>query len=356
MRSDDPRGARREVPPIIDSVLRAGEGRILRKLKRISEQINSIEDDFAAMSDADLRGMTDEFKQRLADGETLDDILPEAFATVREAARRTLGQRAFDVQLMGGAALHLGNIAEMRTGEGKTLTGVLPAYLNALTGKGVHVVTVNDYLAKRDAEWMGRVHHFLGLEVGVILADMDPAVRRKQYAADITYGTNNEFGFDYLRDNMAWQLEDCVQRGYNYAIVDEVDSILIDEARTPLIISGPAEQSPRWYTEFAKIAPRLRKSEEEDDGGDYEVDEKKRTVGVQESGVEKVEDWLGIDNLYESVNTPLVSFLNNAIKAKELYKKDKDYVIVNGEVLIVDEFTGRMLHGRRYNEGMHQAI
>jgi preprotein translocase subunit SecA len=342
------------VPPIIDSVLRAGEGRILRKLKRISEQINSIEDEFVAMSDADLRGLTGEFRQRYADGETLDELLPEAFAAVREAAKRTLGQRAFDVQLMGAAALHMGNIAEMRTGEGKTLTGVFPAYLNALAGQGVHVVTVNDYLAKRDSEWMGRVHHFLGLEVGVILADMDPAVRRKQYAADITYGTNNEFGFDYLRDNMAWQLEDCVQRGHHYAIVDEVDSILIDEARTPLIISGPAEQSPRWYQEFAKIAPRLRRGE--DGEGDYEVDEKKKTVGILETGVQKVEDWLGIDNLYDPVNTPLVSFLNNSIKAKELYKKDKDYVVMNGEILIVDEFTGRILHGRRYNEGMHQAI
>ena len=344
------------MPPIIDSVLRAGEGRILRKLKRISEQINSIEDDFVAMSDAELRGLTGEFRQRYADGEgeSLDDLLPEAFAAVREAAKRTLGQRAFDVQLMGAAALHLGNIAEMRTGEGKTLTGVFPAYLNAIAGQGVHVVTVNDYLAKRDSEWMGRVHHFLGLEVGVILADMDPAVRRKQYAADITYGTNNEFGFDYLRDNMAWQLEDCVQRGHSYAVVDEVDSILIDEARTPLIISGPAEQSPRWYQEFAKIAPRLRRGE--DGEGDYEVDEKKKTVGILESGVQKVEDWLGIDNLYDPVNTPLVSFLNNSIKAKELYKKDKDYVVMNGEILIVDEFTGRILHGRRYNEGMHQAI
>src|SRR6266852_687981 len=352
----DPQGARQEVPAIIDSVLRAGEGKLLRKLKRIAEQVNSIEEDFAALSDAELRGMTDEFRQRLEDGESLDDLLPEAFATVREAASRTLGQRHFDVQLMGGAALHTGNIAEMRTGEGKTLTAVLPSYLNALSGKGVHVVTVNDYLAKRDSEWMGRVHRFLGLEVGVILAQMTPEERRKQYAADITYGTNNEFGFDYLRDNMAWGLEECVQRGHPYAIVDEVDSILIDEARTPLIISGPAEQSGRWYTEFAKIAPRLRRSEEEDDGGDYEVDEKKRTVGVLESGIEKVEDWLGIDNLYESVNTPLVSFLNNAIKAKELYKLDKDYVVMNGEVLIVDEFTGRILHGRRYNEGMHQAI
>jgi preprotein translocase subunit SecA len=342
------------VPVVIDKVLRAGEGRILRRLKRIADQVNSIEEDFAALSDAELRGMTDQFRQRFTEGETLDELLPEAFAAVREAAKRVLGQRHFDVQLMGGAALHGGNIAEMRTGEGKTLTGVLPAYLNALEGKGVHVVTVNDYLAKRDAEWMGRIHHFLGLEVGVILTDMTPEERRKQYEADITYGTNNEFGFDYLRDNMAWSLDECVQRGHHFAIVDEVDSILIDEARTPLIISGPAEQNSRWFQEFAKIAPRLRRGE--DGEGDYEVDEKKKTVGILESGVEKVEDWLGIDNLYESVNTPLVSFLQNALKAKELYKRDKEYVVMNGEVLIVDEFTGRILHGRRFNEGMHQAI
>ena len=273
---------------------------------------------------------------------------------MREAASRVIGQRHFDVQLMGGGALHLGNIAEMKTGEGKTLTAVLPSYLNALTGRGVHVVTVNDYLARYHAEWMGRVHRFLGLEVGVILADMDPEVRRKQYAADVTYGTNNEFGFDYLRDNMAWGLEECVQRGHYFAIVDEVDSILIDEARTPLIISGPVDQNSIWYQEFAKIAPRLRRGE--DGEGDYEVDEKKRTVGILESGVQKVEDWLGIDNLYESVNTPLISFLNNSIKAKELYTKDKDYVVMNGEVLIVDEFTGRILAGRRWSEGMHQAV
>src|SRR6266498_1128461 len=312
-----------QVPVIIDSVLRAGEGKILRKLKRIAHQVNSIEDDFAALSDGDLRALTTEFRQRHADGESLDDLLPEAFAAVREAAKRTLGQRPFDVQLMGGAALHFGNIAEMKTGEGKTLAGVLPAYLNALAGRGVHIITVNDYLAKRDSEWMGRVHHFLGLEVGCILAQMEPEERRKQYDADITYGTNNEFGFDYLRDNMAWGLEERVQRGHSYAIVDEVDSILIDEARTPLIISGPADQNSRWYQEFAKIAPRLRRGE--DGQGDYEVDEKKKTVGILEAGVEKVEDWLGIENLYESVNTPLVSFLNNALKAKELYKKDKDY-------------------------------
>jgi preprotein translocase subunit SecA len=342
------------VPAIIDKVLRAGEGKILRRLQRTAEQVNSIEADYEALTDAELRSLTDDLKERYAEGESLDDLMPEAFAAVREAAKRTLGQRHFDVQIMGGAALHLGNIAEMKTGEGKTITGVLAAYLNALTGEGVHIVTVNDYLAKRDAEWMGRIHRLLGLEVGVILTEMEPEQRREQYAADITYGTNNEFGFDYLRDNMAWGLEECVQRGHNFAIVDEVDSILIDEARTPLIISGPADQNSIWYSEFAKIVPRLRRGEEGD--GDYEVDEKKRTVGILESGVAKVEDWLGIENLYDHSNAHLVGFLNNAIKAKELFKKDKDYVVQGGEVLIVDDFTGRILHGRRYSEGMHQAI
>nr|WP_055506674.1 preprotein translocase subunit SecA [Nonomuraea pusilla] len=346
---------------ILDKILRAGEGKVLRKLKRIADQVNSIEDDFTSLSDAELRALTDEFKQRHADGESLDDLLPEAFATVREAARRVLGQRPYDVQIMGGANLHLGNISEMKTGEGKTLTCALPAYLNAISGKGVHVVTVNDYLAKRDADTMGRIHRFLGLEVGVILSGQQPDERRKQYEADITYGTNNEFGFDYLRDNMAWTLDECVQRGHNFAIVDEVDSILIDEARTPLIISGPGEQSGKWYQEFAKIVPRLRRGVEaknpgEESTGDYVVDEKKRTVAILESGVAKVEDWLGIDNLYKPEHTHLVGFLNNALKAKELFKKDKDYIVADGEVLIVDEFTGRILHGRRYNEGMHQAI
>ncbi|SEM79242.1 preprotein translocase subunit SecA [Nonomuraea pusilla] len=346
---------------ILDKILRAGEGKVLRKLKRIADQVNSIEDDFTSLSDAELRALTDEFKQRHADGESLDDLLPEAFATVREAARRVLGQRPYDVQIMGGANLHLGNISEMKTGEGKTLTCALPAYLNAVSGKGVHVVTVNDYLAKRDADTMGRIHRFLGLEVGVILSGQQPDERRKQYEADITYGTNNEFGFDYLRDNMAWTLDECVQRGHNFAIVDEVDSILIDEARTPLIISGPGEQSGKWYQEFAKIVPRLRRGVEaknpgEESTGDYVVDEKKRTVAILESGVAKVEDWLGIDNLYKPEHTHLVGFLNNALKAKELFKKDKDYIVADGEVLIVDEFTGRILHGRRYNEGMHQAI
>jgi preprotein translocase subunit SecA len=345
------------MPAILDKILRAGEGKIVRKLERLAQQVNALEDDIAALSDAELREETDKFKARYADGETLDDLLPEAFAVVREAARRTLGQRHYDVQLMGGAALHLGNIAEMKTGEGKTLVGTLPAYLNALTGKGVHIVTVNDYLAERDSEWMGRVHRFLGLSVGVILNTMRPDERREQYACDITYGTNNEFGFDYLRDNMAWSQDDLVQRGHHYAIVDEVDSILVDEARTPLIISGPADQATHWYGEFSRIVARLKRGDTEKGiDGDYEVDEKKRTVGVLESGIAKVEDHLGIDNLYESVNTPLVGYLNNAIKAKELFKVDKDYVVIDGEVLIVDEHTGRMLPGRRYNEGMHQAI
>ena len=335
---------------VLSKLLRAGEGKILRRLSSIANAVNGLEDEIVKLTDAELRAETDQFRARLADGETLDDLLVEAFAVNREAARRTLGQRHFDVQVMGGAALHLGNIAEMRTGEGKTLTSTLPAYLNALDGKGVHIVTVNDYLARRDAEWMGRVHRFLGLEVGVILANERPEQRRPMYACDITYGTNNEFGFDYLRDNMAWSAQEFVQRGHHFAIVDEVDSILIDEARTPLIISGPSDQATKWYQEFARIVPRLARDV------DYEVDEKKRTVGVLEPGVEKVEDQLGIENLYESVNTPLVGYLQNALKAKELYKKDKEYVVTGGEVLIVDEFTGRILAGRRYNEGMHQAI
>ncbi|MCF1600158.1 preprotein translocase subunit SecA [Streptomyces muensis] len=347
---------------VLSKIMRAGEGKILRKLHRIADQVNSIEEDFVDLSDAELRALTDEYKQRYADGESLDDLLPEAFATVREAAKRVLGQRHYDVQIMGGAALHLGYVAEMKTGEGKTLVGTLPAYLNALSGKGVHLITVNDYLAERDSEMMGRVHKFLGLNVGCILANMTPAQRREQYACDITYGTNNEFGFDYLRDNMAWSKDELVQRGHNFAIVDEVDSILVDEARTPLIISGPADQATKWYGDFAKLVTRLKRGEAGqplkgiEETGDYDVDEKKRTVGIHESGVSKVEDWLGIDNLYESVNTPLVGYLNNAIKAKELFKKDKDYVVIDGEVMIVDEHTGRILAGRRYNEGMHQAI
>ena len=365
--------------PLFDRLLRAGETKLVKRLARIAQHIEELEPEVQELSDAALRAKTAEFllrhrgrwstevEQRLLAGEpivldelpddgsygpaeSLDELLPEVFAVVREAAQRTIGQRPFLVQLMGGAALHLGNIAEMKTGEGKTLTSVLPVYLNALAGKGVHVVTTNDYLAKRDSENMGRIHRFLGLSVGVILAEMPPPVRRAQYACDITYGTNNEFGFDYLRDNMAWNAADMVQRGHHYAIVDEADSILIDEARTPLIISGPAEQSARWYQEFARMAPLLKKDRH------YEVDERKRTVGVTEEGVTFVEDQLGIDNLYEAANTPLVGYLNNALKVKELYHRDKDYIVRDGQVLIVDEFTGRVLVGRRYNEGMHQAI
>ncbi|WP_285661428.1 preprotein translocase subunit SecA [Actinorhabdospora filicis] len=336
----------------LEKLLRAGEGRMLKRLKAIADAVNSIEDDYVEMTDEELRAQTDAFKERLEEGETLDDLLPEAFAVVREAAKRVLDKRHYDVQIMGGAALHFGNIAEMKTGEGKTLVSTLPVYLNALAGKGVHVVTVNDYLAQRDAEWMGQVHQFLGLTVGVILPNEPSSKHREAYACDITYGTNNEFGFDYLRDNMAATKENLVQRGHFFSVVDEVDSILIDEARTPLIISGPAEHSSRWYTEFAKIIDRLKKGE----GEDYEVDEGKRTVSITERGVAKVEDRLGVDNLYESTNTALVGYLNNAIKAKELFKKDRDYIVRDGEVLIVDEFTGRILAGRRYNEGMHQAI
>ena len=335
---------------VLDKILRAGEGRAVRNLEKIASEVNSWESKYEAMSDEELRSQTQKFRDRLQAGEELDSLLPEAFAAVRQAAMRTLGQRHYDVQIMGGAALHLGNIAEMRTGEGKTLVSTLPAYLNALTGRGVHVVTTNDYLAERDSEWMGRVHRFLGLKVGVILASMTPAERREAYAADITYGTNNEFGFDYLRDNMAWALEDCVQREHNFAIVDEVDSILIDEARTPLIISGPADKATKWYVEFANICGQLQRDVH------YEIDEKKKTVSILEDGVTKVEQILGIENLYEAVNTPLIGYLNNAIRAKELFKRDKDYVVMNGELLIVDEHTGRMLSGRRYSEGLHQAL
>ena len=336
--------------PLLDKILRAGEGRHIRQLEKIARDVLALEPEISALDDVQLRAQTIKLRDQLASGKTLEDLLPEAFATVREAAKRTLGQRHYDVQIMGGAALHQGNVAEMRTGEGKTLVSTLPAYLNALTGKGVHVVTVNDYLAERDSEWMGRIHRFLGLKVGVILSNMSPTERREAYAADITYGTNNEFGFDYLRDNMAWTLVDCVQREHNFAIIDEADSILIDEARTPLIISGPADKPTKWYVEFATIVQKL------DRDVHYEVDEKKRTVGVLELGVTKVEELLGIENLYESVNTPMIGYLNNGIRAKELFKRDKDYVVMNGELLIVDEHTGRMLAGRRYSEGLHQAL
>ncbi|ALC05219.1 Protein translocase subunit SecA 1 [Corynebacterium deserti GIMN1.010] len=334
----------------LSKVLRVGEGRSVKRLHKIADQVIAREDDIAALTDEELKAKTAEFKKRLDDGETLDDIFYEAFAVAREASWRVLGQKHYHVQIMGGAALHFGNVAEMRTGEGKTLTCVLPAYLNALEGKGVHVVTVNDYLAKRDAEMMGRIHRFLGLDVGVILSEMRPDERRVAYAADITYGTNNELGFDYLRDNMARSLSDLVQRGHNYAIVDEVDSILIDEARTPLIISGPVDGTSQFYNVFAQIVPRMTKDVH------YEVDERKRTVGIKEEGVAYVEDQLGIDNLYAPEHSQLVSYLNNAIKAQELFTRDKDYIVRNGEVMIVDGFTGRVLAGRRYNEGMHQAI
>ena len=334
----------------LSKLLRAGEGRTVKRLAKIADEVMALDEEYSALTDEELRAKTAEFKDQLEGGASLDDILLDAFATAREASWRVLGQKHYKVQIMGGAALHFGNVAEMKTGEGKTLTSVLPAYLNALSGKGVHIVTVNDYLAKRDAEMMGRVHHFLGLEVGVILSEMRPAERKKAYDADITYGTNNELGFDYLRDNMTRSVNDIVQRGHNYAIVDEVDSILIDEARTPLIISGPVDGSSQFYNVFAQLAPRMR------EGIHYEVDQRKRTVGISEEGVEFVEDQLGIDNLYAPEHSQLVSYLNNAIKAKELFERDKDYIIRQGEVMIVDGFTGRVLPGRRYNEGMHQAI
>jgi preprotein translocase subunit SecA len=335
---------------IIDRIMRAGEGKILRELSKVVDQVNSFEASVSTLDDDQLKSKTVEFKSRFVAGETLDELLPEAYAVVREAAKRTLGQRHYDVQIMGGAALHRGNIAEMRTGEGKTLVATLPSYLNALAGKGVHVVTVNDYLAERDSEWMGRIHRFLGLTVGVIVNSMTPAERRLAYNSDITYGTNNEFGFDYLRDNMAWSLDECVQRDHFFAVVDEVDSILIDEARTPLIISGPADKATKWYVEFANISDKLQRDKH------YEVDEKKKTIGILEDGVTKVEELLKIENLYEAENTPLIGYLNNSVRAKELFKRDKDYVVMNGELLIVDEHTGRMLAGRRYSEGLHQAL
>ena len=336
---------------IVDKALRMGEGRQLKKLENVAKAVNALEDEISALSDEDLKAQTPKFKQEIENGKSLDEIMPEAFATVREVSKRTLGQRHFDVQLMGGAALHWGNIAEMKTGEGKTLVATLPTYLNALEGKGVHVVTVNDYLASYQSELMGRIYRFLGMNVGCIITEQKPPERRKQYNADITYGTNNEFGFDYLRDNMAWEKSDLVQRGHHFAIVDEVDSILIDEARTPLIISGPAEGDvTRWYRQFARLVLKLTRDE------DYEVDEKKKVVGILDPGINKIEDYLGIDNLYEPNNTALIGYLNNAIKAKELFLRDRDYVVTGGEVLIVDEHTGRILPGRRYNEGLHQAI
>jgi len=324
-----------------------------RELKRISpivDKINALETSIKAMSDAELRNQTDSFKNRFITGETLDDLLPEAFAVVREASVRTLGMRHFDVQLIGGIVLHQGKIAEMKTGEGKTLAATLPAYLNALDGKGVHIITVNDYLARRDTKWMGNIYQFLGLSVGCILHGLDDRERKDAYAADITYGTNNEFGFDYLRDNMKFYLESVVQRELNYAIVDEVDSILVDEARTPLIISGPAEKSTSLYYDVNHIIPRLTRDK------DYTIDEKARSSTLTEEGVTRAEKLMQIDNLYDPQNIEVLHHINQALKAHTLFKRDVDYIVKDGEVIIVDEFTGRLMPGRRYSEGLHQAL
>jgi preprotein translocase subunit SecA len=335
---------------LLTKVLRAGEGRVLKELEALKDRVNAQEPAAEKLTDGELRQKTEEFVRRLADGETLDDLEAEAYAVVREAARRVLRQRHFDVQVVGAGALHRGMVAEMKTGEGKTLVSTMPVYLNALAGRGVHVVTVNDYLARRDAEWMGGIYRLLGLEVGLIQAAMPPEERRPAYAAHVTYGTNNEFGFDYLRDNMAMQPADVVQRGHHYAIVDEVDSILIDEARTPLIISGRVMDTAKWYRDFARIAERLRRDVH------YEVDEAKRQVITTEEGVAKVEEMLGVENMYDHAAVDFVHHLDAALKAKELYQRDVEYLIREGEVKIVDEFTGRILEGRRYSEGLHQAI
>nr|WP_320116742.1 preprotein translocase subunit SecA [uncultured Desulfuromonas sp.] len=342
--------------------------RELKRLRKIVDQINALEEQIEPLDDAALKAKTDEFKQRLADGETLDDLLPEAFAVVREAAKRVLGMRHFDVQMIGGMVLHSGKIAEMKTGEGKTLVATLPTYLNALSGKGVHVITVNDYLAKRDSDWMGQVHRFLGLTVGCIIHGITDEERKAAYAADVTYGTNNEFGFDYLRDNMKFELSQYVQRDLNFAIVDEVDSILIDEARTPLIISGPSEASSELYYRVNAIIPRLKKGEviEHRDGkigqtlkeftGDFTVDEKAKTSALTEDGVAAVEKMLGVDNLYDPRHIELLHHVNQALKAHALFKNEVDYVVKDGEVMIVDEFTGRLMPGRRWSDGLHQAV
>src|SRR3990172_3589592 len=336
--------------PLLKKILNAGEGKKLKMLERLAAAVNELEPSVAKLSDAELKAKTAEFRSRLAEGETLEDIEAEAYAVVREAAQRVLGQRHFDVQVVGAGALHRHSIAEMKTGEGKTLVSTMPVYLNALEGKGVHVVTPNDYLAKRDAEWMGGVHRFLGLSVGLIQADMLPDERRPAYAADVTYGTNNEFGFDYLRDNMTMDPRYQTQRGHHYAIVDEVDSILVDEARTPLIISGRVGETAKWYRDFARIAERLYLDVH------YEVDEGKRQVVTTEEGVTQVEKYLGVENMYDHTNVDLIHHLDVALKAKTLYHRDVDYMVTNGEIKIVDEFTGRILEGRRYSEGLHQAI
>ena len=336
---------------VLTKVLRAGEGKKVRRLAELVPLVNALEPEMEARSDDELAALTGDFRQRLDNGESLEDLLIEAFALVREAAWRVLGQRHFDAQLMGGMALHFGWIAEMKTGEGKTLVSTLPVYLNALAGNGVHVVTVNDYLATRDSEWMGQLHRFLGLTVGRVGPDIEDAeAKRQAYDSDVTYGTNTEFGFDYLRDNMARSKDAMVQRGHHFAIVDEVDSILIDEARTPLIISGPAAESAQLYYQFAGIVRTLRAED------DYEVDEEKRIVVPTEAGIEKVERQLGVSNLYDAVAVNYVHHLTQALLAKELYRRDKDYLVAQGEVKIVDEFTGRTLDGRRWSDGLHQAV
>jgi preprotein translocase subunit SecA len=337
---------------VLSKILRAGEGKKVRALQSLVPDVNALEPEYERLSDEDLKAKTPEFKQRIANGEELNDLMIEAFATMREAARRVIGQRHFDVQLMGGAALHFGWIAEMKTGEGKTLVSTLPAYLNGLTGQGMHIVTVNDYLATRDSQWMGQIHRWLGLEVGLILGDNlhDRPARIAAYQADITYGTNAQFGFDYLYDNMARSRDMMAQRGHVYAIIDEVDSILIDEARTPLIISGPAQESAKLYAQFAAIARGLSRDV------DYEVDEEKRTVAPTEEGIEKVETALGVGNMYDAIAVNYVHQLTQALRAKELYKRDKDYVVMDGEIKIVDEFTGRIMEGRRWSDGLHQAV
>ncbi|MBI3264415.1 MAG: preprotein translocase subunit SecA, partial [Acidobacteria bacterium] len=358
---------------LLAKVIGTENERLLKRIRPFVEQVNQLEPGIQPLSDEQLRTKTAEFRTRLAQGATLDDVLPEAFAVVREAGRRVVNMRHFDVQLIGGLMLHRGRIAEMKTGEGKTLVATLPAYLNALEGKGVHVVTVNDYLARRDSEWMGRIYRFLGMSVGVIQHELNDQERQVAYACDITYGTNNEFGFDYLRDNMKFDLAHFVQRGHHFAIVDEVDSILIDEARTPLIISGPAEESTELYYEVDRIIPRLApgavtrgdaKAEEREElekTGDYLVDEKHKTVNLTESGMAKAEKLLGhrlVGNggLYDPVNMPLLHHINQALRAHSIYKRDVDYMLKDGQVVIVDEFTGRLMPGRRWSDGLHQAV
>ena len=348
---------------LLRKVFGSRNDRLIKQYAQTVKRINAFEPAIQALSDEQLRAKTDEFRQRHATGEALDDLMPEAFAVVREAGKRELGMRHFDVQLIGGMVLHYGKIAEMRTGEGKTLVATLPAYLNAISGKGVHVITVNDYLASRDAEWMGRLHRFLGLTVGVNLSQMDHEAKQAAYGADITYGTNNEFGFDYLRDNMVYAAEQRVQRSLNYAIVDEVDSILIDEARTPLIISGQAEDHTDLYLRMKDVVPKLTRAAEENGEGDYWVDEKGHQVHLAEAGYEHAEELLvehGLlqegRSLYDAANITLMHHLNAALRALTLFQKDQQYVVQNGEVIIVDEFTGRLMAGRRWSDGLHQAV